>query len=282
MILLGIKLLVHLFTAFTMIVTLPMVYKRFNDFMENTYYDLDKITEKGKHKIRNYSISVIKNLYERNNKPSKKKILIISIVLNLMYAITMYNNFKVPSFISDKMFFLGLLFFLIIGTLIITLFEYFAYRINIKALIEYQKTNNKKFIVKALVKLFLLMYIVPSFVALLFMVIDSTFLGFIGTIVVYFSPVGVLAFIFNIFENTIGNDKYLLLLPMISIFSPIIFFLIMEYFYSSIKRIILPSIEVMEKLARYLQGKDSNQNMGIIFICFLVLLIILPILEMIL
>ena len=98
----------------------PLLYRGSDDFLVNKWFKFNNLTFARKQKIRKYSLSTIRMIYESNKEPSKKKILFIAVILNFMYAIIMYPNVPLPSAISTKMYFTGLLFF-IIGAYVISI-----------------------------------------------------------------------------------------------------------------------------------------------------------------
>ena len=270
-------ILISFFITFMMIVTVPILFKSYDSHIENIWLKLDSLTEE-KNKIRQYSLSVIKYVYEENHVPSKKKILIVSIILNSLYGVIMYGKVGVPSFLPNQMFYIGLAFFIIGGSFIMTTFEYYAFKININSIHQYIRTNDIKYIILGLKQIFYRMYLIPFLIAIFSMLINPI-LGFFGVYILYFSPLGILFFMLNIFETALGDDRYLLLLSSISIFAPLIFFFLIDYFYLIIRKMILPIIEGLEKCAKYIQKNENTFNCKQIIWCCIFLMTILPILA---
>lgn len=252
-----IALTIAIATSLFTIYGYPLLYKGLDDFLVDSWFKFDNLTTKGKQKIRNHSLSTIKMIYEINNKPSKKKILLIAIILNSLYAVVMYTNIPLSSFVTTQMSIIGLVFFIIGGTIVMTTFEYFAYKINMNAIKKYIKTNDIKIIRNAIINILFKMYFLPLALALLCVSVDDK-LGFLSVYILYFSPLGIIGFIFDMFGNNIGNSKYLLLLSSISLFVPILFFITMEFYYSLIKKIIVPTFLFLEKISKCLH-KDINK-----------------------
>jgi hypothetical protein len=277
-----IELLLGLFTTFMMIITIPILYSKYDSVVVDIWYKLDSLTRDGKRKLKNYSLLVIKNIYEQNNKLSIKKIIIISFLLNSFYAVIMYKSIPLPSFITKELFFTGLFSFLIGGSLVMSIFEYHAYKINIKTLKKYSLLNDKKILFYGISELIFKIYLFPFFIIIIFMLIDKTILGFIGTYILYFSPLGVLLFMLDIFNVSGGNDRFFLILSSISIHAPLIFFFFINKFYMVTKKIILPSIEFVDYLSKYIQGNKSyEEKVSYIVWGLILLLLILPILKLV-
>jgi hypothetical protein len=276
-----IELLLGLFTSYMMIITIPVLYSKYDSVVVDIWYKLDSLTKDGKEKLKNYSFSVIKNIYEQDNKVSRKKIIIISFLLNSFYAVVMYKSIPLPSFITKEMFFIGLFSFLIGGTLIMSIFEYYAYKINIKTLKRYALLNDKKILFYGISELIFKIYLFPFLITIILMFIDKTILGFIGTYILYFSPLGVLLFMLDMFNVSVGNDRFFLILSSISVYAPLIFFILINNFYMITKKIILPLIEFVDYLSKYIHGNKSyEKKVGYIIWGFIFLLVILPILKL--
>lgn len=276
-----IELLLGLFTTYMMIIAIPILYSKYDSVVVDIWYKLDSLTKDGKEKLKNYSLSIIKNIYEKNNKLSIKKIIIISFLLNSFYAVIMYKIIPLPIFITKEMFFIGLLSFLIGGTLVMSIFEYYAYKINIKTLKKYTLLHNKKILFYGIAELIIKIYLFPFLIAIILMIVNKTTLGFIGTYILYFSPLGVLLFMLDIFDVSAGNDRFFLILSSVSIYAPLIFFIIINNFYTITRKIILPFIEFVDYLTKYIHGNRSyEEKVGYVVWRLILLVVILPILKL--
>jgi len=89
---LTVHFILGLLTMFFTVVVIPPLYKDIDNFYTSIWYKLDQLTTNGKKRIQEYSIQTIKNIYEKNNKISIKKIIVISVLLNFSYGIVLFVN----------------------------------------------------------------------------------------------------------------------------------------------------------------------------------------------
>ncbi len=130
--------------------------------------------------------------------------------------------------------------------------------------------------------IFLLMYILPLVLSVIATLLNQK-LGVFMTGIFYFSPSGILSFMMNMFTEPLKDGKnYFMLLPVISTVAPIIYFMTWEFFYVVIIKIILPLIEGIDVLTKYVQGKYQNLIAKVIIWTILLLALFLPALQFIL
>lgn len=271
-------IMVMLISSIFIVFGFPILKDRINSLITYSWYNLDNLKDKDISYINKYSLSVIQKIYETNNVPSMKKIFIISLVLNLLYGVVLYTNIELHIMITPTIRLFGQIFFLTIGTLVVMGFEYYSYKINIKSLKEHIKTNSLKPIFYGLMKIIIFMFIFPLLLSGLILSINK-FLGLLGVYILYFSPMGSLGFMLEIFNKDLGNSRFFLLLSTLSVFIPIIFLFGIKYFHTIIEKFLLPFIIYIDKLQICLE-QDRNKlvcskkmEMVIWFILFLTLFI---------
>jgi hypothetical protein len=275
-----ISLIINFGLVFITIITVPTLFREFDDKLTHAWLNLSDLTNNGKTKIREYSLSTIQFIYEKNGKPSLKKFLYVGLILNSLYGIALYSSFPLPN-VSKELQLKGLSFFIIMGIATMVMFEYFAYKISISAIKKYIKSNEIKFIVKGIIKIFFFMYILPLVLSVLATLFNQQ-LGIFMTGIFYFSPSGVLSFMMNIFTQPIKDGKnYLLLLPAISTIAPIIYFIAWEFFYVVIRKMILPLIEAVDFLIKYVRGEYKNVIAKIVIWAILLLALVLQVIQLI-
>lgn len=196
-------------------------------------------------------INVITIIYEKNGKPSKKRIFFITLILNFLYGVVLYINFPKYEIVSYSMYVLGMLIFISLGTYLMFFFQYLAYKININTLNNFSKNSNYIEFIYFIFRIVLKIFILPIIVVFILFSTNDEILKFLGTLIIYFSPLGPLGFLFNQFDAAIDNTyKYLLLIPFVSIFSPILFFLCIKLFHNKINRFLIKAIEEIDSFAR--------------------------------
>lgn len=264
------NLTVSLAAVISIIMTIflsAVVYNAFfNRIIFNKLTKLKILKRKREDQVSKISIDFIKMIYEKNKKPSMTRIFFISFIINFVYFLIMYTNIPKHPMISEDLYILGICFFIMFGTIIMTVFEYYAYKINIQIINNFD--NNKSYwrlLFSLLYKLFI--FIVTSII--IGMIFYSTnnqaqigsihkIVEFIIVFVVYFSPFGSLMFIFDTFGTHLNNiSKYLLIIPTLSIFAPIIFFISMNILYKK-SSLLIKIIENIDSFARYCHRKDID------------------------
>lgn len=230
----------------------PMIYNAFYYQLFEKQWDwLYTFQNKNSQDISKKIIQLITTIYEKNGKPSKIRVFFITLILNFLYALVLYNNFPKYEFVSYSMYVLGILVFISLGTYLMFLFQYEAYKININTLNNFSKNSDYIQFLYFILRILLKLFILPIIVVFLLFITNYEILQFIGTLIIYFSPLGAFGFLFNLFDTPIDNSyKYLLLIPSVSIVSPIMFFLCIKFFHSKINNFLMKSIEEIDSFAR--------------------------------
>lgn len=255
--------------SFITILFTPIIYNAFyNNIFSKQWDILYDSQNKSNKELTEIIIQWIKNIYEDNNKPSMIKIIIITLILNLMYALVLYNNIAIHQLVPYYLHIFGMVIFLSLGTLIMSFFQYQAYKININSLYNFSKDSKKIQFLFLIIKIISIIFILPSiFIFFLFTSSNNEILELIGTLIIYFSPLGSLYFLFNIEINI--AYKFMLITPILSIISPMLFFIFIKFIYMKNNKILITFLEELDTTVR----KQHTQNKNINLIIVIVLLI---------
>jgi len=245
-------------TIFT-ILGIPIVYNAFfNRVIFDKWVKLEKFKEIDNYQIKKFAISFIQCVYEKENKTSFIRIFFISSMLNFLYGLILYTNIPKLDYIPNELYIFSMIVFFITGAIIMMFFEYYAYTENIRIINNFLKDNSYFNLSWAMVKLLLKIFV---FLIVIFSIVWSMGYGIMATVILYFSPIGSFCFAFNLFPAEInGIARCFLLLPMISIICPLIFFIFIQLLHSKFTKILTSIIENIDSFARYIHQQNISMS----------------------